>query len=72
MRNRFRSRPGSGLAFTFLFLLLGAVGARADLQMGQPAPDFSLPDQFGKVHHLADYRGKTVVLAFYPKDFTLG
>lgn len=46
--------------------------AHADLEVGQPAPDFSLPDQNGTVHHLADYRGKTVVLAFYPKDMTPG
>ena len=53
--------------------LLGAVMARADgPEVGQMAPDFSLPDQNGKIHHLADYRGKTVVLAFYPKDFTGG
>jgi len=37
-----------------------------------PAPDFSLQDENGKVHHLADYRGKTVVLYFYPKDDTPG
>lgn len=46
--------------------------ARADLQVGQAAPDFALPDQNGKVQRLSDYRGKVVVLAFYPKDFTAG
>lgn len=44
----------------------------ADVEVGQPAPEFALPDQSGKVHHLADYRGRTVVLMFYPKDFTPG
>jgi len=39
---------------------------------GQPAPDFSLPDASGTLHSLADYRGKTVVLYFYPKDDTPG
>ena len=53
--------------------LAAAPAARADgPEVGQNAPDFSLPDQTGKVHHLADYRGKTVILAFYPKDFTGG
>jgi thioredoxin-dependent peroxiredoxin len=39
---------------------------------GDKAPNFSLPDQAGKVHKLADYRGKKVVLYFYPKDDTPG
>ena len=42
------------------------------LTAGQPAPDFTLPDQNGKPHKLADYRGKNVVLYFYPKDETRG
>ena len=44
----------------------------AELEVGQPAPDFNLPDQNGKMHHLADYRGKTVIIAMYPKDMTPG
>ena len=36
------------------------------------APAFALPDQNGKVHSLADYRGRKVVLYFYPKDMTGG
>ncbi len=39
---------------------------------GRPAPDFTLPDQDGKQHRLSAYRGKTVVLAFYPADMTPG
>src|SRR5687768_937522 len=39
---------------------------------GQPAPDFSLNDQDGKTHKLRDYRGKWVVIYFYPKDDTPG
>jgi peroxiredoxin Q/BCP len=42
------------------------------LELGKPAPDFSLKDQTGKTHRLTDYKGKTVVLAFYPKDDTPG
>ena len=36
------------------------------------APDFALPDQDGKEHALSDYRGKWVLLYFYPKDDTPG
>jgi peroxiredoxin Q/BCP len=39
---------------------------------GKKAPSFSLPDQKGKVHSLADYAGRPVVLYFYPKDDTPG
>lgn len=38
----------------------------------KPAPPFSLPDATGKMHSLADYAGKTLVLYFYPKDDTPG
>ena len=37
-----------------------------------PAPDFTLPDHDGRSHSLADYRGKWLVLYFYPKDDTPG
>lgn len=37
-----------------------------------PAPNFSLPDETGTVHSLADYKGKWVVFYFYPKDETPG
>ncbi|MFA5821284.1 MAG: thioredoxin-dependent thiol peroxidase [Candidatus Gracilibacteria bacterium] len=36
------------------------------------APDFRLQDQDGKWHSLADYKGKKVLLYFYPKDMTSG
>lgn len=42
------------------------------LPKGRTAPDFNLPDQDGKLHRLSAYRGKTVVLAFYPADMTPG
>ena len=42
------------------------------LTPGTPAPDFTLPDQSGNPVRLSDFRGKTVVLYFYPKDNTPG
>jgi peroxiredoxin Q/BCP len=58
------------IAMIFFF---GSPAARAEpLQIGQAAPDFSLPDQDGKLHALADYRGKWLTLYFYPKDDTPG
>jgi peroxiredoxin Q/BCP len=42
------------------------------LSIGDPAPDFTLPDQAGQPVALADLRGQRVVLYFYPKDDTPG
>src|SRR3954470_9655371 len=42
----------------------------AKLKTGDPAPDFALPGTGGKTYKLSDYRGRKVVLAFYPGDFT--
>lgn len=36
------------------------------------APDFELKDQNGKLHKLSDYKGKNIILYFYPKDDTPG
>jgi peroxiredoxin Q/BCP len=52
--------------------MLFSKNAAAELTEGQAAPGFSLPDQNGKVHNLADYTGRWVVLYFYPKDDTPG
>ncbi len=40
------------------------------LAVGDQAPDFSLPGTGGKTYSLADYKGQTVVLVFYPGDNT--
>jgi peroxiredoxin Q/BCP len=40
------------------------------IDVGDPAPDFALPGTDGRTYRLADYRGRWVVLAFYPGDFT--
>jgi peroxiredoxin Q/BCP len=42
------------------------------LKAGQQAPDFSLKDQDGAVVRLSDFKGKPLVLYFYPKDDTPG
>ena len=42
------------------------------ISANQPAPDFNLLDENGKARRLADFRGKPVVLYFYPKDDTPG
>lgn len=43
-----------------------------ELKIGDKAPAFDCADQSGKRHALKDYKGKTVVLYFYPKDDTPG
>jgi peroxiredoxin len=40
------------------------------LQVGQQAPDFSLPSHLDREVRLSDYRGRNVVLAFFPLAFT--
>lgn len=42
------------------------------LEVGMKAPNFDLPDQNGDIHGLKDYKGKWVVVYFYPKDNTPG
>jgi len=42
------------------------------IEVGKKAPAFSLKDQAGKTHRLADYQGRPVILYFYPKDDTPG
>ena len=42
------------------------------ISSGIPAPDFLLQDENSSPHHLADYRGRAVLLYFYPKDDTPG
>ena len=42
------------------------------LKVGDVAPPFELQGSDGKVHKLSDYKGRTVVLAWFPKAFTGG
>jgi peroxiredoxin Q/BCP len=42
----------------------------AKLDVGDKAPDFELPGTGGKTYKLSDYRGRKLIIAFYPGDFT--
>ena len=42
------------------------------LEAGMKAPELALPDQNGNVHTLEEYKGKKVILYFYPRDNTPG
>jgi thioredoxin-dependent peroxiredoxin len=42
----------------------------AKVDVGDAAPDFELPGTGGRTYRLSDYRGKKLVIAFYPGDFT--
>ena len=44
----------------------------SNLKIGDPAPDFSAPDQNGNMVSLEQFKGKKLVLYFYPKDNTPG
>ena len=60
-----------------LIVIAGLAGAvslakGSDLQPGDPAPAFSLKGSDGKTYDLAALKGRTVVLAWFPKAFTGG
>jgi len=62
-----------GAAAVAAAVLLSAVAFAAEPPaVGAAAPEFKLQDQTGKWHALSDYKGKWVVLYFYPKDNTPG
>ena len=55
-----------------VFMMLFSRTGITEVSAGGTAPDFALVDQYGKTIKLSDYRGKWVVLYFYPKDDTPG
>ncbi len=70
-KNRF-SALGMLAAMAALVLPSCNAAAADPPVVGSPAPDFNLPTQEGKTAALKDFRGKWVVLYFYPKDATPG
>jgi peroxiredoxin Q/BCP len=54
------------------FTTIAATDTQTQPATGKPAPDFSLTTGDGSQASLKDYRGKWIVLYFYPKDFTGG
>jgi peroxiredoxin Q/BCP len=58
--------------FIVINLMLLSFNTTADDLLNSQAPPFELLDQHSKVHKLADYSGKWLVLYFYPKDDTPG
>ena len=60
-----------GVVATFGFSMQ-AYAATDEVQVGSTAPNFTLPSQEDKPVSLKDYKGKWVVLYFYPKDQTTG
>jgi peroxiredoxin Q/BCP len=70
-------RKALSLAAILAIATAGTLGLRAyaaadAIAVGSPAPNFTLPSQEDKPVSLSDYKGKWVVLYFYPKDQTTG
>lgn len=76
MRQWMGSRPGIASGCLMIALAAAQFARSADLPappaVGAPAPAFHLQDQSGVWHSLAEYRGRWLVLYFYPKDATPG
>jgi len=68
MRNAFRLLAGALVAAG---LVTGAAAA-GDLNVGDSAPDFTLPATDGRTYSLDQMKGQWVVLAWFPKAFTAG
>jgi len=71
MMTRLRTLAAALVATSFA-AIAGAAPAAAGPETGASAPAFKLQDQTGRWHTLEEYRGKWLVLYFYPKDKTSG
>ena len=60
------------IIFTIIMFSCSLRSNEVHLTEGQAAPNFTLQDQEGNEHTLSSYRGKKVVIYFYPKDDTPG
>ena len=69
MRRSKRWLAGTGL---FLATTLASLTLQAAPDVGDPAPDFTLPGSDGQSYKLTEMRGQHVVIAFFPKAFTGG
>ncbi len=56
----------------FVAALFTSLAAHAAVDVGDPAPDFTLPGSDGVEYTLSELRGRHVVIAFFPKAFTGG
>jgi len=76
MKRTFRLLSGALVAASGLCLAPVGPTTRAapadELKVGDAAPGFTLPGSDGKTYSLAQLKGKTVVLAWFPKAFTAG
>lgn len=61
------------MRWLILFMVVAFVASRSSgLQVGDPAPDATVPSTDAKARRLSDLKGSWVVLYFYPKSFTPG
>ena len=60
------------LAAAIALVSFAMTAARAELKVGDAAPDFKLQGSDGKTYKLSDLKGTAVVLAWFPKAFTGG
>src|SRR5688572_4745864 len=67
-----RARFSSAISLLIALAWFGAANAQAPLGIGAAAPAFKLQDQNGQWHTLDEFKGKWLVLYFYPKDQTPG
>ena len=66
-------RPRAILPLLLVTVVIFSTSAAGqDLKIGEPAPDFTLQASDGHTYTLSKLKGKTVVLAWFPKAFTSG